>query len=281
MDLSLPTHQLEAFAAVARLGSVSQAARELHVSQSALSQRLLNLEDLLQSALFIREPKGLRLTPAGEKLVRYCRQKEMLDQGLLTEFAGTKGKLFGTIRVGGFSSLVRSRAIPALATLLRANPEVRLELFTRETRELLPMLQRNEVDFIFSFTKSDRDEIEHVLVGEEENVLVRPRKITARENVFLDHDAQDTTTADFWKIQKITPRPFRRDFFDEVYALQDGVALGLGQAVLPRHLVKHDKRLEIVAGLKPLRLPVYLLYYRQAYYSKLFEKVRAVLSVKL
>lgn len=281
MELSLPTHQLEAFAAVARLGNISTAATALHVTQSALSQRVLNLEATLATALFIREPKGLRLTPAGEKLVRYCRQKEMLDQELKTEFSEKSGALSGAIRLGGFSSVMRSWGLPALRRLVEDHPEVRLELFTRETRDLLPMLQRNEVDFILTLKQTEREEIESLRIGEEENVLVRPKRRSFRENVFLDHDSLDTTTADFWKIQKTAPKPYRRDYFDEVYALLDGVALGLGQAILPRHLVKEDKRLAMVPGLIALRLPVYLQYYRQAYYSRLFEEARAVLSETL
>jgi LysR family glycine cleavage system transcriptional activator len=60
-----PLTTLKCFEAAARLGSVTQAARELHVTHSAVSQQLSSLENTLGIALFIREARGLRLTEAG------------------------------------------------------------------------------------------------------------------------------------------------------------------------------------------------------------------------
>ena len=59
---------------------------------------------------------------------------------------------------------------------------------------------------------------------------------------------------------------------DEVYAIIDGVVNGMGEAVLPLHLVKNDRRLQIVEGLKPLRSLVFLQYYKLTFYSKLHTK---------
>ena len=56
---------LRCFEAVARLGGVTQAARELHVTHSAVSQQIKVLEDSMGVALFVREARGLRLTEEG------------------------------------------------------------------------------------------------------------------------------------------------------------------------------------------------------------------------
>jgi len=58
-----------------------------------------------------------------------------------------------------------------------------------------------------------------------------------------------------------------------VYGIMDGVAHGMGEAILPEHLVRHDKRLRIVSGRKPLKIPVYLQYYKQPFYAKLTTAV--------
>ncbi|MGE8490631.1 MAG: LysR family transcriptional regulator, partial [Paraburkholderia nemoris] len=60
-----PLTALRCFEAVARLGGVTQAARELHVTHSAVSQQIKVLEDSMGVALFMREARGLRLTEEG------------------------------------------------------------------------------------------------------------------------------------------------------------------------------------------------------------------------
>lgn len=60
-----PLTALRCFEAVARLGGVTLAARELHVTHSAVSQQIKLLEELMGLALFVREGRGLRLTDEG------------------------------------------------------------------------------------------------------------------------------------------------------------------------------------------------------------------------
>jgi DNA-binding transcriptional LysR family regulator len=74
--MGLQTSHLEAFSEVAKLRSFSKAAKVLHVTQSALSQRVMNLESEIGHALFIRDPAGIRLTDEGQELLRYCRSKD-------------------------------------------------------------------------------------------------------------------------------------------------------------------------------------------------------------
>ncbi|WP_430390544.1 LysR family transcriptional regulator [Dyella sp. 20L07] len=69
MSRSLPSlNALHAFEAAARLGSVSKAATELHVTHGAVSRHIRALEDELGVALFQRQGRGLALTPAGQRL---------------------------------------------------------------------------------------------------------------------------------------------------------------------------------------------------------------------
>lgn len=65
-------HQLTAFQTVARTGNLTRAAEALHLSQSALSTQIKNLEEELGVALFARQAKGMRLTRAGEMLLPHA-----------------------------------------------------------------------------------------------------------------------------------------------------------------------------------------------------------------
>ena len=269
--MGLQTTQLEAFAEVARLKNFSKAAKALNITQSALSQRIINLESELELALIIRDPSGLKLTDEGQNLLRYCRSRDALEDEFLWSLKGSER--FGKIRIGGFSSIMRSLVVPIVAELALRNRHLRVELFSRELRELFPLLASNQVDFVLTSEPVDRVEIVSELLGYESNVLVRPRYSEFRSGVFLDHDADDSTTFDFLKLQGRKSEKFERFYLDEVYAIMDGVANGMGEAVLPLHLVKSDKRMRIVDGLKPLKTPIFLQYYKQPFYSKIHTTI--------
>jgi len=66
--------QLHYFLAIAEAGNFHRAAQRVHISQPALSQRMKALEEALAVALFVRTPRGVTLTPAGETFVRGARQ---------------------------------------------------------------------------------------------------------------------------------------------------------------------------------------------------------------
>src|ERR1700733_4267709 len=70
--IALLSPQLEAFMAVAKHKTVHAAARAIHLSQTAMTQRIHGLEQKINSTLFIRTWQGMKLSPEGEKLLRYC-----------------------------------------------------------------------------------------------------------------------------------------------------------------------------------------------------------------
>jgi DNA-binding transcriptional LysR family regulator len=261
--------QLDAFFTAARTRNFSRAAKELHITQSALTQRIGNLEAELGVSMFVRKPRGVELTEAGSRMLRYCQARDLLEKELLEELSGdTKTGLGGVLRVGGFSSVVRSVLLPALTPLLRAHPNVQVHLQNGEMEELPGLLKTGEVDMIVLDHVLDQGDVEAVPLGEEENVLVASRS-TESLDVYLDHDPHDPTTAKFLRMQSQTTPTFRRCYLDEIYALIDGAAAGLGRAVVPRHLAERDERLRIVPGYKPMRSAVILHHFRQPFYTAL------------
>src|SRR4051812_20829617 len=110
--MAISSLNLEAFAAVAQSGSFLKAAKMLHITQSALSQRVMNLEAELSTTLVVRDPRSLRLTPAGEKLLRYSQMKDQLESDALELIAGSNKAIAGAVRLGAFSSILRSAVLP-------------------------------------------------------------------------------------------------------------------------------------------------------------------------
>ncbi len=171
--MSLSSLNLDAFAEVARQESFSQAARRLNITQSALSQRVLNLESELGSSLFIRESTGVRLTELGQKLLRYCHSKSLLESEFLENFEPGQG-LSGIVRVAGFSTVNRSIVMPLFAGLMNDNPRVALELITEELRDLPALLYSGAADIVVTNQAIEKQGIENVRVGHEEYVLIQP-----------------------------------------------------------------------------------------------------------
>ena len=274
IDMALTSSHLEAFSEVIRCGSFSKAAQNLHITQSALSQRIINLENELATALIIRDPSGLRLTPAGKTLLRYCQTKTSLEDEVLAQIAKATNGIAGIIRIGAFSSVARSVIMPALSDLMLKYQDVTIELCSRELGELTRLLSTSEVDFIVSMSELEQHDIESHLLGYEENVLIESAVMKPANEVYFDHDADDETTIKFFNNQKgRMPKTIRRNYLDEVYSLIDAVSLGWGRAVVPLHLIKNNKSICILPNYKPLRIPIYLQYYRQPFYSKLHQMV--------
>lgn len=270
--MSLSSLQLDAFAAVARHGSFSLAAKKLHLTQSALSQRVLNLEAELGSGLFLRETAGVRLTELGRKLLRYCETRASMEAEFLHPASGTS--LRGLVKVGAFSSISRSVVLPVLAAFAKENPELKVDLRNKEMRELPPLLSSGAVDLIFLNQPWEKQGLENLLLGHEVNVLVQSSR-GGREDIYLDHDEEDPTTHDFFRLQGRNPPPPGRSYLDEIYSVLDGVKLGLGRTVVPLHLAEGQPGLEIVKGYKPMKVPVYLTYYAQAFYTDLQKALLA------
>ena len=145
--MGISSLQLDAFLALAKTLHFSKAAESVHITQSALSHRIRNLEEELGLTLVIRQTKDIRLTDAGTRLLRYCRSRDMLESELIEEFkTESDGALSGWLRVAGYSTIMSSVVIPALAPFLSRNPRVKFSFLTRKMWELPAMLHHGQAD---------------------------------------------------------------------------------------------------------------------------------------
>ena len=283
MPMALSQLQLEAFLEVARVGSFTKAAAQLHLTQSALSHRIKNLEDTLETSLFLRQGSGVKLTEAGMKLMMFCRVQSQAEEEFIKEWAPKKNvkQLSGTLRIGGTSTLMRSTVVPCLSEMLSQHPEIKLELYTRELRELPGLLTHGQIDFLVICGSAQIPGALETLLGHEENVMIQSKKKNAIEDVYLDHDMEDQTTFEFFKINGQKAASLKRSFMDDIYGIIDGVAQGLGRAVAPMHLLSDRNDVKVVRGFKPMRTEVYLYQMKQPYYTKLHQAADKQLCTKI
>jgi DNA-binding transcriptional LysR family regulator len=182
--------------------------------------------------------------------------------------------------VAAFSSVARSCVLPSVSPVFRENPRLVIEFSVRETGELEALLGQGSSELVILDHVAPRPDVEHVMLGSEELVLVESKRLRARDEVYLDHDPDDKTTLRFLGRNGVKARYVKRSFFDDVYGVLDAAVEGFGRAVVPRHLLVGPvgAELRVVPDLKPTRSPVVLHYFRQPSYTRAHVAVREALT---
>ncbi len=275
MKLSNPN--LRAFYVLAQEKNFSKAAKKIGLSQPAFSQRIMNLEKMLETILIVRNIHGISLTESGEKLLSYCEVNRQIEDEFIQHLSSdSRAQLKGAIRIGGFSSVMRSLLIPSLAKLLQQNPDLSIQTFTVELSDALSILKSSQVDFLLHSAPYIREGIRNELLGYENCVLVSSPK-HPQAKAYLDHDENDSTTAAYFSLVK-GALPKQSRYLDDIYGLIDGVKLGLGKAVVPLHLIRNEK-LKIENPKTVLKSPVYLIYREAPYYTRLQQAVLNAIQI--
>jgi LysR family transcriptional activator of nhaA len=179
-------HHLRYFWTVAREGSLTGAARSLHVSASALSTQLRTLEAALGQSLFERAQKSLALTEAGRLAFDYAETIFRAGHELLDTFAGKTSSRRRVFRVGAMATLSRNFQLDFIRPLL-ANHDVEVVLRSGNLRELLVQLEAFSVDVILSTepVRADAErKLNNHLIAEYPVSLVAARRVKVTREKF-------------------------------------------------------------------------------------------------
>lgn len=139
MDIpaSLDWSLIQSFLAVAETGSLSAAATQLHRSQPTLGRHIRALEGSLGQRLFDRHPRGLALSPTGEKLLPMAQAMHQQMNALALSAAGQSETLNGTVRITA-SIFASHYVLPSiLADIRQAEPGISIELVPTDSSENL------------------------------------------------------------------------------------------------------------------------------------------------
>jgi DNA-binding transcriptional LysR family regulator len=141
--------------AVARHGSVTEAARELHYSQPSVSHQLGRLETATGARLLQRFGRGIRLTPEGELLARRAAEIVGRVDAASDELAAHVGLQAGRVRLAAFQTMLSTLVPEAASELARRHPGVELNLVDVHPPEALAMLRAGQVDVALIFRHLD------------------------------------------------------------------------------------------------------------------------------
>jgi molybdate transport repressor ModE-like protein len=147
----LDVTRLRVLEAVARHGSVTEAARELHYSQPSVSHHLARLEAETGAQLLQRVGRGIRLTEAGRLLADRAAEIVGRIEAADAELAAHVGLTAGRVRLAGFSSAIGSLVPRAVAALGRKHPGLQVSLIDTHPPEALELLRAGRVDVALIF----------------------------------------------------------------------------------------------------------------------------------
>ncbi|WAE61918.1 LysR family transcriptional regulator [Stutzerimonas sp. R40042] len=244
-----PLNALRAFEAAARLGSVSEAARELHVTHGAISRQLKQLEEALGLALFAKEGRGVKLTDAGVRLRDAASEAfERLRSTCIELQRQTSEAPFV---LGCPGSLLARWFIPRLDRLNRDLPELRLQLSASEG-ELDPRKPGLDATLWYAEPPWPADMQVFELAAERIGPVLspyHPRCVELRdaapaallEETLLHTASRPQAWPNWARQQGLDPARLRLgQSFEHLYFLLEAALAGLGVAIAPQQLVADD-----------------------------------------
>ena len=185
MEVNLEYYRVFYYAA--RLGSLTQAAARLSISQPAVSQSLKQLESAMGVALFSRTSKGVRLTKEGELLYAYVSKGyEQIETGekKLRQMMNLE---IGELHIGASDMTLQFFLLPYLERFHEEYPGIKVVVTNAPTPETMRILSEDRIDFgVVSGPLAPSPAIEAIPVREIQDAFVAARKFIQYKNRMLD-----------------------------------------------------------------------------------------------
>ncbi|RDI09612.1 LysR family transcriptional regulator [Comamonas sp. AG1104] len=248
---NISLRQLRAFAEVARQGAFAPAARELCLTQSALSESIRQLEEALGLRLFDRTTRTVGLTAAGQAFLLDVRQAfEMLEQGFqnLGDLAALRR---GKVRIAAAPSVLAVLLLPVLPALRARHPGIEVDLIEDSAEGIAQRVQAGSVDFgVGAAHPAGGDLLTQPLISDAmglvarlDEPLLQAGRLTAADLADLAFVGLTTDTAISQLLasapgmpQNLLQTPLR---LSNPQLLFEAVSLGLGVSIVPALTARH------------------------------------------
>lgn len=184
--------QLRAFCQVARIGSVSRAAKQLMSSQPAVSTQIRNLEEALGVPLFKRRGPRLSLNRMGKRLYRLAMPVvHGIDRLPDTFIAEHRGEVSDDLRIGAGQTSAGYLLPPYLERFQERFPKIRIEVKIGTGRQRMEWLRDFEVDLVVGAVEHPPSDVEFTQVAESAAVLItaEDHPLAGRDSVTLEEVA--------------------------------------------------------------------------------------------
>jgi DNA-binding transcriptional LysR family regulator len=263
-------NQLRVFESVYRSKSMTHAARELHLTQSGVSQHIKALEDVLELKLFDRIKQKLVPTPSARELYKHTAKSFEDIETILNKLKKTDKELTGVVSIGMPIEFGNNIILPLITEFQKKHPKVRFKIRQGFPFMMNHLLLNGELDFAFvdSFamdkgitTEVVYDELIELCVSKKMGVSNKPHtdfefyeKIT-----YIDYQ-EDQSVLSLWMKHHTQSKSADLDvrvYVMDAQAIAKMILLGTGAGVLPGHLVQrlleNEEDLQVLKGSgKPL-----------------------------
>ncbi len=164
--------QYRIFYEVAKSGNISRAARELYISQPAISKAIGKLEDSLGATLFLRNSRGVQLTEEGAVLFGHIRKA--FDELALGEQELRKFREFhmGHIRIGVSNTLCRFIMLDYLKGFIERYPHIKITIESQSSTHTLTMLEQQKIDIGLVAQPKTQRNLEFIPVTDIQDIFV-------------------------------------------------------------------------------------------------------------
>ena len=194
MNQNLSSYRI--FYTVANTGNISKAAKELYISQPAISKSIQKLEESVGCKLFSRSSRGVVLTDEGKLLYEHVSEAfETLTMG--EEKLKRSIELgVGHLKIGVSSTLCKYLLLPYLKEFIRQNPHISISISCQSTNDTLKLLEDNKIDIGLIGKAENLKNIHFDFLEEIEDIFVAAkdylRNLKAR-GIQKDHILQSST----------------------------------------------------------------------------------------
>jgi DNA-binding transcriptional LysR family regulator len=175
---------MEIFLNVVKEGHLTNVAREMGLSQSAISMSIKELENILGNPLFDRINKKLILNEMGRSFEREIAPIVKRLRDIEYEFKNTANK--GMVRVGASTTIVDYLMPPIICSYMNNYPEVKISLKEGNTQQIVELLKSGKIDVGFIEGIVNDSEIIKEVVGVDELVVVTADRSLDRDDLFID-----------------------------------------------------------------------------------------------
>ena len=175
--------QLRAFMAIAESGTFTAGALRVHVTQAAISMQIRQLENELGARVFVRAPRHVILTEAGEHLLQRARQILREHDAAVDEIAALAGAERGRLRIGSASAMILTEPLPKiLKELRRQHPAAEVAVISGTSGALVDQILAGELDIAFVSLPVDVRGIQTERLSEDQLVAIAsPRHKLAKQ----------------------------------------------------------------------------------------------------
>lgn len=289
--------QLEAFVQIADSGSFSKAAKELYLTQPTISAHVSTLEKELNTRLFVRNTKEVKLSDSGMVLYDYAKQMIILQKQIEDTFTVREEKAQQRITIAA-STIPAQYLLPdILANFLEKYPNQQFKIVEADSAQVVEMVVNHKVDVGFAGTVIDKRLCKYIPFYQDELIVIAPNNDKYRnmnpqdatwvvnEPLIMREEGSGTRKEAEKQLKKIGVNASRLNIIasmENPEAIKRAVASGMGISIISRLAAEAELEkgnlLAFPIAEEDMRREIHLIYNRNLQLSRSADRLVKVVK---